>query len=303
MVSVQGKPLFPHALYAVMVACCSIACYIAVDISICIFITFKRYTGLYFWSMQILSWSLLANNIANMTYFIALVIPRWGMGTFSVFSWSIMVSSQALVLYSRLHLIVLDPRQIRWVPWMIGISLTVLLIPRTVLYYVAGSGANIFLPSYIYHKIALFGLFLQELIICTIYIREAIRLLKPVSSVELHDTWTILVYLIVTNIIIILCSATILITEFIWFVPTEMSFHALMYGIKLKLEHFVLSQLCDAARGCHCLCHHTQLRSSNIHENFLLHEARLTTGNRLGQGTKSDQHDHELPSEQRDMSQ
>lgn len=221
-----------------------------------------------------MTWSLLANNLANMAIFIAFVHPKYGLGSFAVFSWNFMVGSQALVLYSRLHLIVHDCRKIRWVPYMIGISLVVLLVPRTAFFY-AAKGVDIYLPSYIYHKIALSGLFLQELLTCTIYIREAIRALKPLSADEGGDAWKVLIYLIIANILIPTLSATILITEFIFFVPTEMCFHALSYGIKLKLEYFVLNQLCDVTKRCHCLCHHNVLRSSANHD-FLNPDAAMS---------------------------
>jgi hypothetical protein len=302
MVTVQGQPIFARHIFVIMVACSSIACYVAVDICICTFITFKRYTGLYFWSMLVLSWSLLGNTLANMTYYIAYVIPRLSMGSFSVFTWNFLVSSQALVLYSRLHLIVHDTRRIRWVPYMIAISLCVLLIPRTILFYCAGDGAEMFMPSYVYHKIALYGLFLQEFTICAIYVREAIRALKPVSRLDQRDTWKVLIYLIVANVLIISAGATILITEFIWFVPTEMSFHAFMCAFKLKLEYFVLNQLCDVARGCHCLCQHTQLRTSNI--SFWRPDARLSANQSnmdIGHTTEGNQQGRGPPAEHRGM--
>lgn len=268
-ITVPDEPIFPLPLFLSMVASCSITCYIAVDIAVCILLTFKRYSGLYFWSMQVMTWSLLGNNLTNMVIFITLFHPKYSLGSFAVFTWSFMVGSQALVLYSRLHLIVHDYRQIRWVPYMIGISLVVLLVPRTAFFY-AAKGVDIYLPSYIYHKVALCGLFLQELVICIIYIREAIHALKPVSAVEGRNAWKVLIFLIIANVLIPIFSGTIVITEFVWFVPTELSFHALSYGIKLKLEYFVLNQLCDVTKRCHCLCHHNLL--SRTHHDFLTPE-------------------------------
>lgn len=202
-----------------------------------------------------------------MVIFIILFHPKYSLGSFAVFTWSAMAASQALVLYSRLHLIVQDCRQIRWVPYMIGISLVVLLVPRTAFFY-ATDGVDIYLPSFIYHKIALCGFFLQGFIICMIYIREAIGALRPVSAAGDRDAWKVLIYLIIANILIQAFSCTIVITEFIWSVPTELSFHALSYSIKLKLEYFVLNQLCDVTKRCHCLCHHNLL-SRSTQPNFL----------------------------------
>lgn len=300
VVTVPGQPRFPRPVFLLMVACCSITCYICVEITICIFVTFRRYTGLYFWSMQVLTWSLLANNVANMTYFIAFVHPELSMGSFSVFTWNFMVSSQAVVLYSRLHLIVHDRRRIRWVPWMIAISLSVLLIPRTVLFYFA-SGPGMWLPSYVYHKIALFGLFVQELVICCIYIREAARALRPVPSVDRHGSGRVLVHLITANALIIFGSTIILVTEFVCFAPTEMSFHGFICAIKLTLEYFVLNKLCDVAAACHCFCQHTHLHSSTQRHSFLDSQARLSgnPGDITNQhGSETDCHeDHGISTE------
>lgn len=244
-----------------------------------------------------MSWSLLGNNLTQMVIFITLFHPKYSLGSFAVFTWSAMVASQALVLYSRLHLIVQDCRQIRWVPYMIGISLVALLVPRTAFFYVA-NGIDIYLPSYIYHKIALCGFFLQELIICMIYIREAVRALRPISAAEGRDAWKVLIYLIIANILIPAFSCTIVITEFIWFIPTELSFHALSYSIKLKLEYFVLNQLCDVTKRCHCLCHHN-LPSTSTHPNFLNPEPvplqRVQSSGLSREGEELHEFPHHLP--------
>lgn len=50
-VTVPDEPIFPQPLFLSTVAACSITCYIAVDVALCILLTLKRYRGLYFWSL------------------------------------------------------------------------------------------------------------------------------------------------------------------------------------------------------------------------------------------------------------
>src|SRR6059058_1609769 len=83
-----------------------IALYNSVELTVLIFITFQHYRSLYFWSLllstvlgvipQSLSFILKYYNFA----------PLWFSITFSTVGWYFMVTGQALVLYSRLNIVV-----------------------------------------------------------------------------------------------------------------------------------------------------------------------------------------------------
>lgn len=78
-----------------------------------VFITFdivKNHRSLYFWSMQIASWGILVYALPAMACFLSHA-PNLPMSIPLLIGWYAMVTGQSVVLYSRLHLVVLDVSQ------------------------------------------------------------------------------------------------------------------------------------------------------------------------------------------------
>lgn len=122
-----------------------------------------------------------------------------------------MVTGQAIVLWSRLHLVVQGDqgdRIIKWTKWMIIVNAICLHIPTSVLTF--GSNAN--LPSFIegynvMEKLQMCGFFIQEVILSGIYIIETIKILK--SSVQ-QNTKRLMYQLMAINILIIIMDLGLL---------------------------------------------------------------------------------------------
>lgn len=104
-----------------------------IELQLRIWVIFQRYTGLYFWSLLLSSWGCAIHPLS----FVLLDFKIWKnahiAGVFIGVSWWFMVTGQALVLYSRLHLVVRDKRKIRWVLIMIITNFFVLHIPIMIL--------------------------------------------------------------------------------------------------------------------------------------------------------------------------
>ncbi len=94
-----------------------------------IWLNFKRHSGLYFWSLLLSSWGCAIHPLA----FLLLNFQIWKnphvVGIFIGVSWWCMVTGQALVLYSRLHLVMRDMRKLRWVLYMIITNFFILHLP------------------------------------------------------------------------------------------------------------------------------------------------------------------------------
>jgi hypothetical protein len=98
-----------------------------------VFITFdvvKNYRSLYFWSMQVASWGSLVHALPFISH-----APNLPMFILFLVGWYAMVTGQSVVLYLRLHLVVLDVSKVRWVLWMIIVNRCILHAPRTVLFF------------------------------------------------------------------------------------------------------------------------------------------------------------------------
>jgi hypothetical protein len=80
----------------------SIGAYGALETGLFTFYFFRKYSGLYFWSMQAASWGILVHAIPAMARFISQSSSLPTSIPF-VLGWYAMVTGQAVVLYSRLH--------------------------------------------------------------------------------------------------------------------------------------------------------------------------------------------------------
>jgi hypothetical protein len=231
----------------------AISCYNVLEITIQIFLTFKRYRGLYFWSMLIATWGILVHAIAVFLRFFA-VAPNFPMCVVTVIGWYAMVTGQAVVLYSRLHLVTRDANRIQWVLYMIIINFFILHVPVTILFL--GSNANVkdFVePFNIYERIQLAGFSLQEIIISCLYIWEATRMLRPIIGIGRVGYQSTMVHLLVVNVLVVLLDASLLATEYSNNFEIQTTYKTVVYSIKLKMEFSVLNRLVRMAQSRHPL--------------------------------------------------
>ena len=153
-----------------------------------------------------------------------------------------MVTGQAFVLYSRLHLVVRNHRTLRYVLIMIIFNACALHIPTIIFTY----GSNSPHADYWTHKfnvmerIQLMGFCLQEFVISTIYIVSTVRLL---GSIYHSMTRKVMVQLLTINCICIGMDVVLIGLEFTNNYVGEASIKPMIYAIKLKLEFAVLNQL------------------------------------------------------------
>ena len=111
----------------------TIAWITCIELQLRIWLNFKRYTGLYFWSLLLSSWGCTLHPLCFLLLDFAIWKNAHVAGVFIGISWWFMVTGQALVLYSRLHLVVRDKRKIRWVLIMIITNVFILHIPIMIL--------------------------------------------------------------------------------------------------------------------------------------------------------------------------
>lgn len=240
-----------------VVSMSAIGAYNALETGIVTFDTFKHYRGLYFYSMQVSSWGILLHAIPAMVRFVS-VAPSLPMSIPFIIGWYAMVTGQAFVLYSRLHLVVSDINKLRWVLWMIITNALVLHIPMTVLFFgLSDNAAALARPAAIFDRIQLTGFSIQDFVICGIYIREARRALGPVLEVRGKEGRKVLVHLIWVNVLVVILNCLLLVTEYkLHYV--EVSFKTVVYSIKLKLEFSVLNRLRSLTRTQPCVCQQPQ---------------------------------------------
>lgn len=123
-----------------------LAMYNAVELTVMIFLTFTRCSGTYFWSLFSAGLGIIPYALGFLLKFMNITTGnlRWLAIVLLTVGWYPMITGQALVLWSRLHLIVSGERGeriVRYTKWMIIIDAIVLHIPTTVLTF--GSNGDI----------------------------------------------------------------------------------------------------------------------------------------------------------------
>lgn len=237
---------------AFIVSFLAIAVYNFVELNFIIATTFKRRRGLYFWSFVVATWGVAIYSIGFILRDFAPLTNPYLFVTFIVVGWCPMVTGQSMVLYSRLHLVLYNPRVLRGVLAMITVNAIICHIPTIVLIYGANS-ANpepFITPYSVYEKFQVIMFFLQEMTISGLYISETTKILR-IAEAAGHDRsrTRMMRHLIWVNILVGLFDIAILATELADFYSIQTAYKAFAYSVKLKLEFSILNRLVDFARS------------------------------------------------------
>jgi hypothetical protein len=161
------------ALRIIIASFSALAWYNALELNVLVFVTFKKYSGVYFWSLLISSWGVIPYAMGFLFKFFQITSNDFISVTLITIGWYCMVTGQAIVLWSRLHLVLRNENILKRILWMIMINVLMLHIPTTVLTY--GSNGTIHTRSFVrgynvMEKIQMTGFCIQEFIISGFYL-------------------------------------------------------------------------------------------------------------------------------------
>lgn len=236
------------ALHMTLAAFTGIAWYNVIELNIAVYMTFKRKRGLYFWSVFASIWGIALHSIAFVLKLYGIVRVFQITCTMITIGWYAMVTGQSLVLYSRLHLVVHEPRIIRAVLIMIIFNAVTMHFPTTVLTFGSNSPDwEKFVEGFrIMEKIQMTMFCIQELIISGIYIWATLRFLRPVYRRHIRS---VMVQLLWINVAIIIMDLAMVTMEYLNKYFLEAVMKGAIYSVKLKLEFAVLNQLMQLANS------------------------------------------------------
>jgi hypothetical protein len=231
----------------VVITCSALSTYNSLELILIIFSSFKKWTGLYFWSLLVASFGILPYNVGFLIFYFELT-HNWIGFILSSYGWVTMVTGQSVVLYSRLHLVTAEANVLKPIKWMIIVNAFVFHTPTTVMLFASHIGTAMaqFSNAYkVYEKLQMTGFCIQEFIISGVYLREAVRLIASLAkSKTRHTMWQ----LFAINIIIIIMDIALLALEYRNLTIMEQTTKGLIYSIKLKLEFAILGKLVDIVR-------------------------------------------------------
>ncbi|KAL8839758.1 MAG: hypothetical protein Q9170_001629 [Blastenia crenularia] len=233
--------------YCVLAAATAVAWVFVVELDLTIFLTFRRRSGLYFWSLLVSSWGCVLHAMGFILSF--LVGSPWTVTLpFIEIGWVTMVTGQAFVLFSRLHLVVRNEKILRYVLWLIIVDACAFHIPTIV--FTVGKNSphpDPWIPRFnVMERIQLVGFCLQEFLISTLYIVYTVRIL---GSVYHSMTRKVMLQLILINCLCIGMDIVLIGLEFTNKYVGEASIKPMIYAIKLKLEFTVLNQLMGLSKA------------------------------------------------------
>ncbi|KAL2821112.1 hypothetical protein BJX63DRAFT_256415 [Aspergillus granulosus] len=224
--------------------------YNAIELIALVFVTFSQYQGLYFWSLLVSSSvGLIPYSLGFLLKFFNLTSATWLSVTFITVGWYCMVTGQSIVLYSRLHLVLPNPKILRRVLAMILINVVILHFPTTVLTYGSNlaSGRTGYIAGYnVMEKIQMTGFCIQEFILSALYIWETTRMLRLDPD---KGKRKIMYQLVAINLVIILMDIGLLVVAYLDYYIMETMIKGVVYSVKLKLEFAVLGKLVFLVRS------------------------------------------------------
>ncbi|KAI1839568.1 hypothetical protein JX266_014221 [Neoarthrinium moseri] len=241
----------------------TLACYNSIEIFIFIFSTFKRKTGLYFWSMLAANTGIVVHAISVLLRFFSLA-PNLPMCAVIDVSWFLIVTGQAAVLYSRLHLVVEDLRKIRWVLIMIIGCFVFIQLPTASLFITTNVGSSVTSSTLtafnVFERIQVAVFTIQESIISFMYVYEASQGLKLMDVIKGPRVRAVNRELIASCILVVTLDITLMVTEYTNNFQIQTTYKPVVYTIKLKVEALVLNHLILLVQSGTCTC-------SNLLEN------------------------------------
>ena len=256
-----------------------IAFFSSIEILGSVLFAFRKYKGRYIYCMLIASLGILVYSIFNFTLLYALLNPYVSVACGSI-GWIFMVTGQALVLHSRLHLIVKNRTKVKWVLIMIctnaicvhlaqtGLALKVNLSfshPSTtttnkahqaVEMHMQGKGK--YTPWIWGTKISTTVFTLQDFLISSLYIFESHHVMQAGSTLRGKTCRLVMHHLILANIFIISLDALQLAFEWTELYTIYPASKPVLYALKLKLAFRVLNNLTDFTNN---LCNNNKQRN------------------------------------------
>lgn len=231
----------------------SLALYNALELTVLIPLSFKRYRSLYFWSLLTSATiGVIPDALGNTFQFFNLT-PLWLSLLLSNLGFVFMVPNQSVVLYSRLHLVSQNAFMLSFVRWLVIISTPLVLIPTIVMN--CGTSYLPNNPSWargfdIVERLQITWWTTQEMFISSVYIWETVRIIRLGLDGD-KKRHKILYELLAVNILAIILDISLLVLEYLGYYYAQVLFKATVYSIKLKLEFAVLGMLVSLVHGRH----------------------------------------------------
>ncbi|RGP77928.1 hypothetical protein FLONG3_3997 [Fusarium longipes] len=240
--------IMPNGRYTVeaimVIICATISLYNAIELLALIFTSSKRRNDLYFWSLAAASVGLLPYATGWLIHYLDVVgdVPDM---IINDIGWMLVTTGQALVLYSRIELLIKSQTVLCLIKWMIIVNAGIWHSAITVLIFTIGDQQRLETNSAFIkvEKVQTTVFCVQNFILSGFYLWKTNKIIK--KTTPQHRTTRVLQHLIFINILLVLIDVALLAVAFTNNFLWQQGVKAVGYSIKLKLEFAVLGKLGD----------------------------------------------------------
>ncbi|KAH8732556.1 hypothetical protein GQ44DRAFT_755056 [Phaeosphaeriaceae sp. PMI808] len=228
--------------FCLIASFCAVAYWMSLELLVLVYVTFKRRTGLYFWSIIITTLGIILQTTGYLIKEFAHSSPPILTTIICKIGWISNVTGFSIVLWSRLHLVVNDPRILRGVLIMILVNGLLMHTPIIVFEFglISKNHASYMRPMEIMERVQQTVFTLQESVISILYIFHTYRFLN--SGYAMH-TRKVVRLLVVVQAGVIAFDAGLTAFDYKNMFTLKCTIHPFVYALKLKMEFIVLNQL------------------------------------------------------------
>jgi hypothetical protein len=239
----EGKFQVPAVI---VILCSTLSLYNALELLLLILVTFKRRSGLYFWSLLVASLGVMLYTVGYILDYFHLTYTLVG-DIINNIGWWTMITGQSVVLYSRLHLVLHDPKILRFVLYMIIVDAVIFHGVTTIVHFGTYSHNQGFNNAFkVIEKFQMTGFCIQEFIISGLYTKEVVHFLHIVTQRGVRRTmWE----LFTINVFIVALDIGLLVIEYLNLSVFEITFKGVVYSVKLKMELAILGKLVSMSQS------------------------------------------------------
>lgn len=214
----------------------------SIELLLLVYITFKRHTGIYFWSIILTTLGIILQTTGYIlksfdnSWPVVLVVIICKVG------WVANVTGFSIVLWSRLHLVVRNPRILKWLLVVILVDGLVCHTPVVVFEFglMTRRHDTYYRPMQIMERIQQTVFTLQECVMSCLYIYHTRKFLKIGYPMQ---TRKVIGLLLLVQLLVMALDAVLTLFDYTDKFTLKCTLHPLVYAIKLKLEFIVLNQL------------------------------------------------------------
>ena len=242
-----------HTRRSIIAVFTAVPLWMNIELTVWVLYVFRRYSGLYFWSILVTTWCISLHAIG---YVLKECVPEcnWILSTLiAEIGWVGMVTGFATVLYSRLHLInftIKNPQVLRITLIMIITDAFLFHTPTIVFQFgLANQSTHDQYVPYlrVMERIQIMGFSLQEITLTSIYIYGTLQIIKNSLNPKIRST---MIFLILIQVMVMICDISVIALDYANYYMLKAVVQSFYYALKLQLEFVILNKFRDViAKG------------------------------------------------------